>query len=113
MYFILLRQMQKSTETKFRGLGGCAVELHTYAWGNDSSITIRDTQRGDSVVLDGISSQYLCGGILNYVRSAGYREESAEQRQFLEKLSTELGTVLKRWESKKAEAEAEATEAAK
>jgi len=98
--------MQKATETKFRGLGGCAVELHTYGWGDDSNITIRDTQHGDSVVLDGVSTQYLRGGILNYVRSAGYREESAEQRQFLENLSTELATVLKRWESKKAEAQA-------
>jgi len=106
MYFILLQQMQKSTETKFRGLGGCAVELHTYGWGDDSNITIRDTQRGDSVVLEGVSTQFLRGSIKNYVRDLGYRDESVERRQFLETLSKELATVLSRWESKKAEEQA-------
>jgi hypothetical protein len=102
-----IMNMQKATETKFNGLGGCAVELHTYGWGNESNITVRDTERGDSVVLNGVSTLYLRGSIKNYVRDLGYRDESVERRQFLETLATELGTVLSRWESKKAEAKVE------
>jgi len=103
LHFIM--NMQKATETKFSGLGGCAVELHTYGWGNESTVTVRDTERGDSVVLNGVSTQFLRGSIKNYVRDLGYRDESVERRQFLETLSEELATVLSRWKSKKAEAQ--------
>ncbi len=96
--------MQKATETKFSGLGGCAVTLNSFGWNDESQITVNDTVGGDSVVLTGVSTQYLRGSIKNYVRELGYRDESVERRQFLETLSEELATVLSRWESKKAEA---------
>ena len=97
--------MHKATETKFNGLGGCAITLYSTGWSDESKITVSDTIGGDSVILDGLSTQYLRGSIKNYVKDLGYRDENVERRQFLETLSEELATVLSRWESKKAEAQ--------
>ncbi len=54
--------------------------------------------------MEGLSTQSLRGGILKYVKDLGYRDESAERRQFVEKVSEELLSVLKRWEEDKAHA---------
>ena len=99
--------MQKATVTKFNGLAGCGITIHSFGWNDESQLTVSDTASGDSVVLDGLSTQYLRGSIKNYVKDLGYRDENVERRQFLETLSEELATVLSRWESKKAEAKVE------
>lgn len=96
--------MNKTTQTTFKGLSGCVVELYSSGWSDDSSITVRDTSDGNSVVMEGLSTQSLRGGILKYVKDLGYRDESAERRQFVEKVSEELLSVLKRWEEDKAHA---------
>ena len=94
--------MNKTTQTTFKGLSGCVVDFYSSGWSDDSSITVRDTSKGDSVVMEGLSKQYLRGGILKYVKDLGYRDESAERRQFLEHLSEDIADVLKRWEENKA-----------
>ncbi len=110
--FLLFLVMNKTTQTTFKGLSGCVVELYSSGWSDDSSITVRDTSGGDSVVMEGLTTQSLRGGILKYVKDVGYRDESAERRQFLGDLSKTIADVLKRWdESKAKEAEAQAEEA--
>ena len=94
--------MNKTTQTTFKGLSGCVVELYSSGWSDDSSITVRDTSDGNSVVMEGLSTQSLRGGVLKYVKDLGYRDESAERRQFLEHLSEDIADVLKRWEENKA-----------
>jgi|TARA_R100000084_G_scaffold102284_1_gene57833 hypothetical protein len=94
--------MNKTTQTTFKGLSGCAVDLYSSGWSDDSSIAVRDTATGDSVVMEGLSTQSLRGGILKHVKDLGYRDESAERRQFLEHLSEDIADVLKRWEENKA-----------
>tara|TARA_B100001094_G_scaffold236261_1_gene231345 strand:+ start:333 stop:629 length:297 start_codon:yes stop_codon:yes gene_type:complete len=93
--------MNKTTQTTFKGLSGCVVELYSSGWSDDSSITVRDTSDGNSVVMEGLSTQSLRGGVLKYVKDLGYRDESAERRQFLELLSENIAEVLKRWEESK------------
>jgi len=100
--FLLFLVMNKTTQTTFKGLRGCVVELYSSGWSDDSSITVRDTSNGDSVVMEGLPTQSLRGGVLKYVKDLGYRDESAERRQFLELLSENIAEVLRRWEESKA-----------
>ena len=113
--FLLFLVMNKTTQTKFTGLGGCSLRLHSNMWSTDesSSITVCDTGTGDTIDLDGLSPQVLRGAIKNYVSSMESREETAERRLFVDALAEKLVDIHKAWRRDKAEAEAKAKAEAK
>jgi len=95
--------MNKTTQTTFKGLGGCHLFVYEHPCSDgDSSLKVTDTTSGDSVELDGLTAQSLRSGIRNYVSMLGSRDESTERRKFVEDLSEDLQHTLKRWEESKA-----------
>ena len=79
------------------------VEFFSSGHRDHAEVTFRDTNSGDSVVVEGLRTAYLQGAIRNYVRSLGYREEDKSAREFLETLQGDLAKALKKdeveWES--------------
>ena len=95
--------MKHATKHTFSGMDSSGVEFFSSSHRDHAEVTFRDTNTGDSVVVEGLRTAYLQGAIRNYVRSLGYRDEDKSAREFLETLQSELAKALKKdeveWES--------------
>ena len=56
-------------------MGSSGVEFFSSGHRDHAEVTFRDTESGDSVVVEGLRTVYLQGAIRNYVRTLGYRDE--------------------------------------
>ena len=91
--------MKHATKHTFSGMGSSGVEFFSSGHRDHAEVTFRDTESGDSVVIEGLRTVYLQGAIRNYVRSLGYRDEDKNAREFLETLQGELAKALKKEEA--------------
>ena len=91
--------MKSATTRTFSGLASFDVDLHSSTYSDDSRITLRDTNSGDKLEMEGITNAVLRGAVLSYVSYMGYRKEDASCRQFLEKLSEQLASALEKEEA--------------
>ena len=91
--------MKHATKHTFSGMDSSGVEFYTSAHRDHAEVTFRDTETGDSVVVEGLRTAYLQGAIRNYVRTLGYRDESKSSTEFLEALYGELAKALKKEEA--------------
>ncbi len=87
--------MKSATTRTFSGLASFDVDLHSNVYNDDSRITLRDTNYGDKLEMDGITNAALRGAVLSYVSYMGYRIDNASAREFLQKLSDQLASALK------------------
>ncbi len=78
------------------------VEFYTSAHRDHAEVTFRDTESGDSVVVEGLRTAYLQGAIRNYVRTLGYRDKDASTVEFLRKLSDQVLEALGNLEKEEA-----------
>nr|BAR22656.1 hypothetical protein [uncultured Mediterranean phage uvMED]BAR22893.1 hypothetical protein [uncultured Mediterranean phage uvMED] len=86
--------MKCSTVQTFSGLASCAVDLYTSSYSDDSRITVRDTNTGDKLEIEGMTNSALQGAVISYVHALGYRKEDASAKAFLENLSTQLAKAM-------------------
>ena len=91
--------MKHATKHTFSGMDSCGVDFFTSSHRDHAEVTFRDTNTGDSVVVEGLRTAYLQGAIRNYVRTLGYRDESKSSTEFLETLYGELAKALKKEEA--------------
>ena len=91
--------MKHATKHTFSGMDSSGVEFYTSAHRDHAEVTFRDTDSGDSVVIEGLRTAYLQGAIRNYVRTLGYRDESKSSTEFLETLHSEVAKALKKEEA--------------
>jgi|TARA_R100000027_G_scaffold17446_1_gene12672 hypothetical protein len=91
--------MKSATTHTFSGLQSFAVELYSSTYSDDSRITLRDTDSGDKLELEGLTNAVLRGAVLSYVSYLGYRKEDASTREFLQKLSEQLASALEKEEA--------------
>ena len=91
--------MKHATKHTFSGMDSSGVEFFSSGHRDHAEVTFRDTETGDSVVVEGLRTAYLQGAIRNYVRSMGYRDEDKNAREFLETLQGELAKALKKEEA--------------
>lgn len=91
--------MKHATKHTFSGMDSSGVDFYTSAHRDHAEVTFRDTETGDSVVVEGLRTAYLQGAIRNYVRTLGYRDESKDATEFLEILYGELAKALKKEEA--------------
>lgn len=91
--------MKSATTRTFSGLASFDVDLHSSTYSDDSRITLRDTNSGDKLELEGITNAVLRGAVLSYVSYMGYRKEDASAREFLQKLSDQLASALEKEEA--------------
>lgn len=91
--------MKHATKHTFSGMDSSGVDFYTSAHRDHAEVTFRDTETGDSVVVEGLRTAYLQGAIRNYVRTLGYRDESKSSTEFLETLYGELAKALKKEEA--------------
>lgn len=78
------------------------VEFFSSGHRDHAEVTFRDTDSGDSVVVEGLRTAYLQGAIRNYVRTLGYRDKDASTMEFLKKLSDEVLETIGTLEKKEA-----------
>ena len=90
--------MKHATKHTFSGMDSSGVEFFSSGHRDHAEVTFRDTDSGDSVVIEGLRTVYLQGAIRNYVRTLGYRDEDKNAREFLETLQGELAKALKKEE---------------
>ena len=86
--------MKKETKTRYTGLAACYVDLHCSSYSDESRITVRDTNTGDSLEIEGMTGAALRGAVFSFVDYQGYRKENAESVQFLRKLSEHVAKAL-------------------
>ena len=91
--------MKSATTRTFSGLASFDVDLHSSTYSDDSRITLRDTNSGDKLEMEGITNAVLRGAVLSYVSYMGYRKEDASAREFLKKLSDQLASALEKEEA--------------
>lgn len=91
--------MQSATTRTFSGLQSFAVDLYSSSYSDDSRITLRDTNSGDKLELEGITNAVLRGAVTSYVSQLGYRKEDASTKAFLEDLSGQLARILEKEEA--------------
>ena len=91
--------MKHATKHTFSGMDSSGVEFFSSGHRDHAEVTFRDTDSGDSVVIEGLRTVYLQGAIRNYVRTLGYRDEDKNAREFLETLQSELAKALKKEEA--------------
>ena len=91
--------MKHATKHTFSGMDSSGVEFFSSGHRDHAEVTFRDTETGDSVVIEGLRTAYLQGAIRNYVRTLGYRDESKSSTEFLEALYGELAKALKKEEA--------------
>lgn len=91
--------MKSATTHTFSGLQSFAVELYSSTYSDDSRITLRDTDSGDKLELEGLTNAVLRGAVLSYVSYLGYRKEDAGTHEFLQKLSEQLARALEKEEA--------------
>ena len=95
----LSNDMKSATTRTFSGLASFDVDLHSSTYSDDSRITLRDTNSGDKLEMEGITNAVLRGAVLSYVSYMGYRKEDASAREFLQKLSDQLASALEKEEA--------------
>ena len=86
--------MKSATTRTFSGLASFDVDLHSSTYSDDSRITLRDTDSGDKLELEGLTNAVLRGAVLSYVSYLGYRKEDASTVEFLRKLSDQVLEAL-------------------
>ena len=86
--------MKSATTHTFSGLQSFAVDLYSSTYSDDSRITLRDTDSGDKLELEGLTNAVLRGAVLSYVSYLGYRKEDASTVEFLRKLSDQVLEAL-------------------
>ena len=86
--------MKKETKTRYSGLAACHVDLHCSSYSDESRITVRDTNTGDSLEIEGMTGTALRSAVLSFVDYQGYRKDNAEAVQFLQKLSEHVAKAL-------------------
>ena len=94
--------MKHATKHTFSGMDSSGVEFYTSAHRDHAEVTFRDTESGDSVVVEGLRTAYLQGAIRNYVRTLGYRDKDASTVEFLRKLSDQVLEALGNLEKEEA-----------
>ena len=92
--FLLFLVMKKETKTRYSGLAACRVDLHCNSYSDESQITVRDTNTGDSLEIEGMTNTALRGAVFSFVDYQGYRKDNAEAVQFLRKLSEHVAKAL-------------------
>ena len=88
--------MQHSTAHTFKIQQSCSVKLYSSSYRDESEIEIRDTDSANKITLEGLTIAQLQEGVIEYVKSLGYRNEDEDARKFLLKLSTELTKITTR-----------------
>ena len=88
--------MQHSTAHTFKIQQSCSVKLYSSSYRDESEIEIRDTDSANKITLEGLTIAQLQEGVIEYVKSLGYRNEDEEAQKFLLKLSTELTKIMTR-----------------
>lgn len=91
--------MKSATTRTFSGLASFDVDLYSSSYSDDSRITVRDTNSGDRLEMEGITNAVLRGAVLSYVSHMGYRKEDASARKFLEELSDNIARSLEKEEA--------------
>ena len=91
--------MKHATKHTFSGMDASGVDFYTSAHRDHAEVTFRDTETGNSIVVEGLRTAYLQGAIRNYIRTLGYRDEDKNAREFLETLQSELAKALKKEEA--------------
>ena len=91
--------MKSATTHTFSGLQSFAVDLYSSSYSDDSRITLRDTNSGDKLEIEGLTNAVLRGAVLSYVHQLGYRKEDASARTFLEELSGSVARALEKEEA--------------
>lgn len=86
--------MKHATKHTFSGMDSSGVEFFSSGHRDHTEVTFRDTDSGDSVVIEGLRTAYLQGAIRNYVRTLGYRDKDASTVEFLRKLSDQVLEAL-------------------
>jgi len=66
------------------------VKLYSSSYRDTAEIEIRDTDSSNKITLEGLTIAQLQEGVVEYVKSLGYRKEDEEAQKFLSKLSSEL-----------------------
>lgn len=94
--------MKHATKHTFSGMDSSGVEFFSSGHRDHAEVTFRDTDSGDSVVVEGLRTAYLQGAIRNYVRTLGYRDKDASTMEFLKKLSDEVLETIGTLEKKEA-----------
>jgi hypothetical protein len=82
--------MQHSTAHTFKIQQSCSVKLYSSSYRDTAEIEIRDTDSSNKITLEGLTIAQLQEGVVEYVKSLGYRKEDEEAQKFLSKLSSEL-----------------------
>ena len=82
--------MQHSTAHTFKIQQSCSVKLYSSSYRDTAEIEIRDTDSANKITLEGLTIAQLQEGVVEYVKSLGYRKEDEEAQKFLSKLSSEL-----------------------
>ena len=72
------------------------MKLYSSSYRDESEIEIRDTDSANKITLEGLTIAQLQEGVVEYVKSLGYRNEDEDARKFLLKLSTELTKITTR-----------------
>ena len=88
--------MQHSTAHTFKIQQSCSVKLYSYGHRDEAEIEIRDTDSPNKLALEGLTIAQLQEGVIDYVKTLGYRNEDEEAQKFLLKLSTELTKITTR-----------------
>ena len=88
--------MQHSTAHTFKIQQSCSVKLYSSSYRDESEIEIRDTDSANKITLEGLTIAQLQEGVVEYVKSLGYRNEDEDARKFLLKQSTELTKITTR-----------------
>jgi len=86
--------MKSSTVQTFAGLAACAVDLYSSSYSDDSRITIRDTNTGDKLEIEGLTNAVLRGAVISYVHALGYRKEDEAAKKFLQEFSQQVAKAL-------------------
>lgn len=86
--------MQHSTAHTFKIQQSCSVKLYSSSHRDEAEIEIRDTDSPNKLALEGLTIAQLQEGVVEYVKSLGYRKEDEEAAKFLRKLSAELVKAL-------------------
>ena len=86
--------MKSSTVQTFAGLAVCAVDLYSSSYSDDSRITIRDTNTGDKLEIEGLTNAVLRGAVISYLNALGYRKEDAAAQKFLQEVAQHAAKAL-------------------
>ena len=86
--------MKSSTVQTFAGLAACAVDLYSSSYSDESRITIRDTNTGDKLEIEGLTNAVLRGAVISYIHALGYRKEDETAKKFLQEFSQQVAKAL-------------------